>query len=192
MKSVKLLLVAAMALAVTARAEQTFELDKTHTTIGFAISHLVIREVEGRFNDFEGAIQLADDNTVTGAKATIQAKSIDTGVAKRDEHLRSPDFFNAEQHPTITFASKKVEKNGDKLVMVGEFTMHGVTKEIRIPFTVSGPIKDPWGMTRIGFKGETTINRKDYGLTYNKVLETGGLAVGEEVKISLKGEAVKK
>ncbi len=97
-----------------------------------------------------------------------------------------------EKHPTITFVGKKLEREGDQWVMVGDFTMHGVTKEIRLPFTLSGPIKDPWGNTRIGLKAETTLNRKDYGLTWNKVLEAGGLAVGETVKIQISGEAVKK
>ncbi len=192
MKTVKLLLVALVALTGAARAQDVYELDKTHMEIGFSISHLVISEVKGRFNEFEGTVTLGAENALVSAAATIQAKSIDTAVAKRDDHLRNEDFFNVEKYPTITFAGKKVEKDGGQHVLVGDFTMHGTTKEIRLPFTITGPIKDPWGHTRIGLKAETTLNRKDYGLTWNKVLEAGGLAVGEEVKISISGEAVKK
>jgi len=192
MKRMALLLAALLTMGTASRAQDVYELDKAHMEIGFTISHLVISEVKGRFNDFAGTITLGADNTPLAAEAVIQAASIDTAVAKRDEHLRNEDFFHVEKYPTITFVGKKVEREGDRWVMVGDFTMHGVTKEIRLPFTIKGPIKDPWGNTRIGLKAETTLNRKDYGLTWNKVLEAGGLAVGETVNIQIRGEAVKK
>lgn len=165
--------------AITARAADTYKLDGAHTSVGFTISHLVISEVSGRFNDVAGEVTL-DKDALTGAKATIQTKSVDTSIGKRDEHLRSPDFFEVEKFPTITFESTKVEKGQ----ITGKFTMHGVTKEITLPFTLKGPIQDPWGKTRLAVTAETTINRTDYGM---KTM-TG---VGDEVKIRIATEAVK-
>ncbi len=187
-------MIASAVISQTVKAADTYELDAGHATVGFKISHLVISEVGGRFNDFEGLVTVDPDanNAITGAQATIQAKSIDTGVPGRDEHLRSADFFDVEKFPTITFESKKVETKGNQHVMIGDFTMHGVKKEIRLPFAVKGPIKDPGGKTRIGIKASITINRKDYGLGWNKVMEAGGLTVGEEVHIEINAEAVKK
>src|SRR6266853_1216634 len=141
-----------------ARAADTFKIDPAHTGVRFTISHLVISEVNGRFDDVAGEITIEKD-ALTGAKATIQTKSIDTAIKKRDDHLRSADFFDAEKYPTITFESTKVEKNQS----TGNFTMHGVTKEISFPFKLKGPIKDPWGGTRVAITAETEINRTDYG-----------------------------
>ena len=170
--------------ASAALAADTYKLDPAHTSVGFTISHLVISEVSGRFNDVAGEVTL-DDGAVTGAKATIQAKSVDTNIAKRDDHLRGPDFFDAAQFPTITFESTKIEMVGDKTIMTGKFTMHGVTKEITLPFKLKGPIKDPWGNQRLAVTAETEINRTDYGMT--------GMvpAVGAEVKIRISAEAIK-
>src|SRR5438552_7502988 len=142
-----------------ARAADTFKIDPAHTGVGFTISHLVISEVNGRFDDVAGEITI-DKDALAGAKATIQTKSIDTNIKKRDDHLRSPDFFDAEKHPTITFESTKVEKDQ----ITGNFTIHGVTKEITFPFKLKGPIKDPWGNMRVAVRAETTINRIDYGM----------------------------
>jgi polyisoprenoid-binding protein YceI len=163
------------------RAADTYKLDPAHTSAGFTISHLVISEVSGRFDDVAGEITL-DNDAVTGAKATIQTKSVDTGNSKRDDHLRSKDFFEVEKYPTITFEGTKVEKDDDKAVMVGKFTMHGVTKEIRLPFTIKGPIKDPWGNTRLAVTAEISLNRTDYGMKSFP-------GVGDEVKIHLSTEA---
>ncbi|HUK84201.1 MAG TPA: YceI family protein [Verrucomicrobiae bacterium] len=181
-------------ISYAALAADTYQIDPAHTSVGFTVSHLVISEVSGRFNDVAGSVTYdPDKKAVTGAEATIQAKSIDTKIAKRDDHLRSPDFFDVEKYPTITFEATKVETDGGKTIMVGKFTMHGVTKEIRLPFTLKGPIKNPMGPgTRLGVSAETTLDRKDYGLTWNKALETGGVMVGEDVKISISAEAVKK
>jgi len=175
-------IVFSVALAPAARAD-TYKLDPAHTSVGFSISHLVISEVEGRFNDVAGEVTI-EDGKLTSAKATIQAKSIDTKIEKRDNHLRSADFFDVEKYPTITFESTKVEKEGDKTIITGKFTMHGVTKEIRFPFLMKGPINDPWGNARIGLVAETSLNRTDYGMKPS----TG---VGDEVKIKLGAEATK-
>lgn len=171
---------AAALLAVSgARAADTYKLDPAHTSVGFTIAHLVISEVSGRFNDVAGEVTL-DGDALAGAKATIQTKSVDTGIVKRDDHLRTPDFFDAAQFPTITFESTKVEK--DKIT--GKFTMHGVTKEITFPYTLKGPIKDPWGNSRIALTAETTINRTEWGM---KPM----MGVGDEVKIKILAEATK-
>lgn len=172
-------LVALLLVTVSARAADTYKLDPAHTSVGFNITHLVISEVNGRFNEVAGEVTLDKDGLV-GANATIQTKSVDTGIGKRDDHLRSPDFFDAEQHPTITFESTKVE-NGR---ITGKFTMHGVTKEITFPFVVKGPIKDPWGNSRLAVSAETTINRTDYGMKST-------MGVGDEVKIKIVSEATK-
>ena len=178
-----ILTLAGIAVACGVRAADTYKLDGAHTTVGFTITHLMISEVSGRFDDVTGEITL-DHDVVTGANATIQVKSIDTANSKRDAHLRTPDFFDAEKFPTITFVGEKVEKDGDKTVMVGKFTLHGVTKEIRLPFTLKGPITMQ-GKERIGVVGELTISRKDYGMDKMAPM------VGDEVKINISTEAVK-
>ncbi len=160
-------------------AADTYKLDPAHTSVGFSISHLVISEVSGRFNDVAGEVTI-DKDALASATATIQVKNVDTGVAKRDNHLRSPDFFDAEKYSTITFESTKVEKNQ----ITGKFTMHGVTKEITFPFVLKGPIQDPWGGSRLAVTAETTINRTDYGM---KPFH----GVGDEVKIKIVAEAAK-
>ena len=171
----------------------TYKIDPAHTAVGFSIAHLVISEVTGRFNEFEGELTVdpAAKTLVTGGHGIIQAKSIDTGIKKRDDHLRSGDFFDVEKFPTIAFSGTEVVVEAGQPVFVGKFTMHGVTKDIRVPITVKGPIKDPWGNSRLAFTAKTTLNRKDYGLTWNKALEAGGLMVGEDVTIEIKAEAVK-
>lgn len=175
------------------QAGDTYKADAAHTTVGFAVTHMIIGEVQGRFTDLEGSVELDPEagNTVTKAAATIQAKSINTNNEQRDEHLRNADFFDAEKYPTIKFESTKVEKKDSQQVLVGKFTMHGVTKEISLPLTLKGPVKDPWGKTRLGLKASIVINRRDYGLTWSKVMETGGLVVGDEVTITIAAEFVK-
>jgi polyisoprenoid-binding protein YceI len=170
-------------IAISARAADTYKIDPAHTSIGFSISHLVISEVSGRFNDVAGEIVL-DKDAVTSAKATIQVKSIDTHIAMRDDDLRSAKYFDAENYPTIMFESTNIEKDGDKTMVVGQFTMHGVTKEIRFPFVAKGPIKDPWGNMRIGVVAETTIDRTVYGMKSHP-------GVGDEVKIHLSAEGTR-
>jgi polyisoprenoid-binding protein YceI len=146
--------------------------------------------VKGKFAEFTGSLVL-DGSSLKEASGTIQTASVDTGMAPRDKDLKSANFFDVEKFPTITFQSKRIEKKGDDTVLVGDFTMHGVTKELPLSVKLSGPIKDPWGSTRIGLQAKTKLSRKDFGMTYNKTLETGGLLVGDEIDIEINAEAVK-
>ena len=190
LKAIFTAILAALWLSAGARAADTYNIDPMHSTVGFSIAHLVINNVQGKFTEFTGTL-VVEDHSIQEAKGTIQTKSVDTGVAPRDKDLRSPNFFDVEKYPTITFHSKHVEKKGGAPVLVGDFTMHGVTKELALPVKLNGPIKDPWGKTRIGLQAKAKLNRKDYGLSYNKVLEAGGLVVGEEVEIEINAEATK-
>ena len=176
-------------LSTTVQANETYTIDNAHASIGFSISHLVISKVKGSFNDFSGTFVLDKDNRLTEANASIKSASIDTGVKKRDDHLRSADFFEVETYPEITFEAKKVVKRSGKDILLGKFTMHGVTKNIELPYTVKGPITDPYGNKKIGFHAETVINRTDYGLNWNQALEVGGVMVGEDVFIVIDVEA---
>ena len=171
-------------------AADTYKIDPVHSYVGFSISHLVISTVKGKFNDVSGTLTL-DGKKIQAADGTIQVKSLDTGNAKRDEDVRGDAFFDAAKFPTITFKSKRVEDKGGESVIIGDFTMHGVTKELTLPVKVNGPMKDPWGNERIGLSTKAKVNRKDYGISYNKMLETGGALVGDEVEIEITAEATK-
>jgi polyisoprenoid-binding protein YceI len=177
-------------LACRAFAADTYHLDPNHSRVGFSVSHLVINNVHGKFNEFSGTV-VVDNNAVKEAKGTIEVKSIDTGIAKRDDHLRTPEFFDAEKYRTITFVSKRAEKKGDENVLIGDFTMHGVTKEISLPVKLSGPITDPWGGTRIGLHAKTKLSRKEFGVSYNATSKTGSAVVGDEIEIEISAEAVR-
>ncbi len=181
-------------IASTAIALDTYKVDPAHSSVNFSIDHMVVNTVHGRFRQFEGTVTVDPDNgnALKSASGTIQAKSIDTDIERRDDHLRSPDFFDAEKFPTITFESTEVKKDGGNQVLVGKFTMHGVTKEVSLPFTLKGPIKSPMGGSVMGLEVNAKINRKDYGLTWNKVIEAGGLMVGEDVTIQINAELTKK
>ena len=170
-----------------------YEIDPAHTSINFAVRHLVINTVRGRFTDFSGAISY-DEKDVTKSSVEFTAKiaSIDTDVPQRDEDLRSANFFDAAKYPELSFKSAKVEKHGDQLVCAGTLTIKGVSKQVEIPFKLSGPIKDPWGNTRIGVEGAITINRQDYGIVYDRKLPDGGLVVGNDVRIEIDVEGVNK
>jgi polyisoprenoid-binding protein YceI len=181
---------AAFLLLPCAKAADNYKIDPAHTRVGFSVRHLGISDVKGVFDEFEGALVL-DEGKLKEASATIQVKSVDTRVPQRDNHLRTADFFDAAKYPTITFKTKRIETKGDEVVMIADFTMRGVTKELRLPVTLSKPIKDPWGNMRIGLEAKTKLNRKDYGINYNQVLETGIQAVGEEVELEINAEAVK-
>jgi polyisoprenoid-binding protein YceI len=149
-----------------------------------------INNVRGHFDEFSGSV-VVDNGAIQSASGTIQVKSINTGVQMRDNHLRKADFFDATNHPTITFQTKKVEQSGGQTILIGDFTMRGVTKELRVPVKLSGPVKDPQGKTRIGLEAAAKVNRKDHGISYNAVLESGAAAVGEEVTMEINAEAVK-
>jgi polyisoprenoid-binding protein YceI len=188
------MLTAVLALA-SAAFGATYEIDNGHTYAGFTVEHMMVTDVHGAFTDVAGTLQHdASKPADTKADVVIQAASIDTRLQKRDDHLKSPDFFDVAKHPTLTFKSKSV-KNAAKgaFQLVGDLTMHGVTKEVVLD--VKGPTpeyKDPWGNTKIGFSATTKVNRKDFGLNWNQTLEAGGVLVGEEVEIELQVEAAKK
>lgn len=169
-----------------------YDFDPMHTQIGFGVKHLVISTVRGNFNDFSGSITHDPaDLSKSSVTVNIKAASIDSGVQKRDDHLRSPDFFDTAKFPELTFTSSRVMKHGDGYVAHGTLTMHGVSKEVNLPFTLAGPIKDMMGKQRIAVEGKLSVNRRDWGLTWDKALETGGLIVSNEVTIEFAVEAVK-
>jgi polyisoprenoid-binding protein YceI len=173
----------------------TWQMDPDHSSFQFKIRHLTVSNVKGDFSKLKGVVMI-DDQDIARLKIEVvfDAASVNTGHAQRDEHLRGPDFFNVTKYPTITFVSKKVIKaDTDRLKVVGDLTLHGVTREITVD--VEGPtpeVKDPWGNFRRGATATTKINRRDFGLTWNKVLDTGGLVVGEEVNIYVEVELVRK
>ncbi len=177
----------------TATATRTFQIDKTHSEAAFQVRHL-ISKVRGRFTDFDGAIAFDEAEPQRSTVSfTIQAGSIDTGVADRDAHLRSTDFFAVDQYPTITFRSTAIAPKGnDEFLVTGDLTMRGVTRQVVIPVSYLGAAVDPWGNQKIAFEGEVSLNRKDYGLTWNAALETGGFLVGDDVKVSLSVQAAGK
>lgn len=188
------LAVLTLAFTSEALAADKYVLDKAHTNVGFSVKHMVITSVKGNFHDFDGYIMFdADDPTKISAKGTIQVASIDTDNEKRDDHLRSEEFFHAEKYPEITFESKSVYKpeDGDGYVMIGHITIRGVTKEIEVPFEIVGTVTDPTGNLRTGIYAHSKIDRRDFGVSWSKALEGGGLIVGNDVKIELDIEAIK-
>jgi polyisoprenoid-binding protein YceI len=182
----------ALVLAATSTAAEKYDIDRSHSSVGFAVRHMVVTKVRGEFNEWSGTI-LYDDKDITrsSVEVSIRVASIDTKDAKRDEHLRSPDFFDVENHPTITFKSKRIEKKENGLVAVGDLTIRGVTKEIEIPFDFAGTVVDPYGNTRLGLSAKASVNRQDFGVSWSKKLDTGGLVVGDEVEIGIEVEAIK-
>ena len=182
--------ITALLVAGTAATAETYKVDPAHTSLAFSVRHLGINNVKGHFGEFAGTVVM-DQGAIKEAHATIQVKSINTGVKQRDDHLRSADFFDAAKHPVMTFKTKSVEKKDDRNVLVADFTIRGVTKEVRLPVKLSGPVKDQEGKTRIGLEGKLTINRKDYGINFNAAVESGVAMVGEEVSIEVNIEAVR-
>lgn len=187
------LMIAASLILAPAAGATTYSIDKDHTTVSFKIRHL-FSKVEGTFNEFSGTFEYVPGQPEQWkAEATIQAASIDTRVEKRDQHLRSADFFDVEKHPTITFKSATVtDATATSAKLHGLLTIHGVEKPAVLELAVHGEGKDPWGNVRSGFTATTRINRKDFGLTWNETLETGQLLVGEEVEITLEVEGIAK
>ena len=170
-----------------------YRIDRAHSVISFAIKHYEISLVRGSFQDFSGTIRYDDkDITKSSVEFTAKIESINTGVDRRDAHLRTADFFDVAQFPDMTFKSSRVERRAqDQLVLHGDFTLRGVTKPISLPFNVTGAIKDGQGNPRFGVAAQTTLNRRDFGITWGKTMENGGLDVGNEVMIDIQLEAVK-
>ncbi len=168
-------------------AASELKIDPAHSEIGFEVKHLVVSSVHGSFTDFNGKIDL-DDKDLTKSKVNFNVKvsSISTANTKRDDHLKSAEFFNADKFPEAKFESTLIKKTGkDKYLMTGDLTIHGVTKKANFDMSYLGKTKDPWGTEKIMFQAITELNRKDYGLTWNKTLETGGVLIGEKVKLNV-------
>ena len=195
MRRLVMLTVVLLASTTAARAETLWEIDPAHTRVQFSIRHMMVSNVRGEFRKVSGTVH-ADDKDLTNSviEATIDTASIDTREPKRDEHLRSPDFFDAAQYPTITFKSKRIAKSGEgKYAVTGDLTMHGVTQEVTLDVVgPTPPIKDPRGGLRAGAQATTKLSRKDFGITWSKLLEGGGMVVGDEVSVTIDAEGVKK
>jgi len=170
----------------------TYQIDPVHSQIHFAVAHLVVFKVKGDFTDYQGQVVVdSTGKTLQSAQATIKVASIETREKKRDDHLRSADFFAAADFPDMTFSSTSVEGSGDNITVRGNLTIRGKTREVVLTGRYLGAAKDPWGNQRAGFEAKGTINRHDFGLNWSKTLETGGLVVGDEVEIGLEIEAIK-
>ncbi len=173
--------------------ETNWAFDKTHSKIQFDVTHMVISEVSGQFQEYEGTVVTSkEDFSDARINFSIDVKSIDTDNEDRDKHLHSADFFDIEKYPKITFKSKSMKKTGkNQFKLTGDYTMHGVTKEITLDVKYGGTVKDPYGNIKAGFKITGIINRADFGLKYNSVMDSGGMLIGEEVTITCKIELIK-
>lgn len=176
--------------AKTNYAIGTYNIDVAHSKVGFEVPHLVISTVEGRFDDYSGKIELAKKFSDSKVEVEIKTNSIDTAIAKRDSHLKSADFFDAEKYPTISFKGKKFIGNPDSFKVVGDLTIKGVTKKVQLEGKYLGMVKDGYGNQKTAFQAKTAINRKDFGLNWNSMVEAGPV-VGDQVSISLKVQATK-
>lgn len=166
-------------------------IDPAHTTVGFVARHLVVAKVRGRFGAVTGAVTIADDHLASSVTAEIEMASVDTGDAGRDEHLRGPDFFDVAAFPVMTFVSTKVVGDGTDFTVTGDLTIKGITKSVTLELEFDGVSGDPWGGTRAGFTATGEIDRRDWGMEFNMALDTGGVLVGEKVKLQLDIEVVK-
>jgi polyisoprenoid-binding protein YceI len=174
----------------TATATTTWTIDPSHSVVEFSVKHMMFATVKGRFTEVTGAINLDNKNVANSSvEVTIGAASIDTRDEKRDEHLRSADFFDAETYPTLEFKSTSVEAKGNDLKVTGDLTIHGVTKQVVLNTEFNGQGSNPWGQQVISYSASTKINRKDFGLNWNAALESGGVLVSDEVKIVIEIEA---
>lgn len=185
----------ALALALVAGTSQadTYTVDKAHSEVMFSVRHMGVSRVTGRFNDFTGTITGDPARPEAGSvEFVIKTASIDTKEAGRDKHLQSPDFFDAAKYPEITFKSSAVAAKGqNQYEVTGTLTMHGVSKEVTLPVIMLGPVKDPGGKEKVGFETSVTLNRKDYGITWNRALDAGGVVVSDDVLVTIALEAAK-
>ena len=172
-------------------ATGTYVIDPGHSGVTFTGRHLMISKVRGKFGVNGGTVTIAEDPNQSSVEATINVQSLESGDVKRDEHLRSADFFDAEHFPTITFTSTKVDDRGDgNFTLVGDLTVRGVTKSVSLEGEYLGTSQTPWNSTVVGFTAETVVNRKDWGLEWNMALETGGVLVGDKITLTIDAEAV--
>jgi polyisoprenoid-binding protein YceI len=176
---------------VTGTPVRTFAIDKTHSEVQFQVRHLVTK-VRGRFTDFSGAVRFDEARPeASSVTFSVAVASIDTATPDRDQHLRSEDFFFVDKYPALTFTSARVTpRSADQFDVAGTLTIRGVSRDVVLPVTYLGAATDPWGNARAGFETEITLNRKDFGLTWNAALETGGFLVGDDVKISVSVQAI--
>jgi polyisoprenoid-binding protein YceI len=173
------------------REQTTYAVDPAHSTVEFIVRHLMIAKVRGRFTKVTGQVELpAGSDLPSSVSATIEAASIDTREEQRDAHLRSADFFDAEKFPQITFQSTRIHGEPDDFTIDGDLTIHGVTRQVKLKATFEGRATDPFGNPRVGYAAHGAISRKDFGLTWNAALETGGVAISDEVRIELNVEAL--
>ena len=174
--------------------QNQWNFDLSHSSVNFHVRHLMVSKVHGRFTKWDGILELDDqDMTKSRLEVTIDAASVDTKEPKRDDHLRSPDFFDVEKFPSLTFVSKEIKRtSNDRYLVSGDLTIRGITKAVTLEVEGGDQVKDPWGGTRTGFSAKTQVNRKDFGLTWNLALEAGGFVVGDKIEITLEIEAVKK
>ena len=169
----------------------TWTIDPVHSRLGFSVRHMMIAKVRGSFTDFSGEVTIADDPLQSTVAVDVQLGSIDTANDDRDNHLRTNDFFDVANHPTMTFRSTRVEADGDDYIVHGDLTIRGVTNPVALEVEFDGTSKDPWGGTRAGFSAETEVNRKDWGMEWNTPLEAGGVVLGDKVKIEIDVQLVK-
>ncbi len=170
----------------------TYDIDPSHTELGFAVRHMAVSKVRGRFSTFSGTLVLAEDPADSKASVTIDATSVDTRDENRDGHLKTNDFFDVENHPTWTFESTSIKPDGADFKVDGDLTIRGVTKPVTLDVTLEGVVKDPYGNHRVGFSASTTINREDFGVAFGAVMEAGGLVVAKKVDIQIELEAVRR
>ncbi|HTV73839.1 MAG TPA: YceI family protein [Candidatus Acidoferrales bacterium] len=176
---------------MTSSKKQTYSIDSSHTAVEFVVRHMMIAKVRGRFTAVVGTIVVPDGSNVPEAvEATIETASIDTHEDQRDQHLRSGDFLDAEKFGQLNFRSTGFEGSGDAFSMRGDLTIRGVTREVVFHVTFEGRVTDPWGNSRIGYEAHATISRKDFGVTWNQALETGGVLIGDDIRIEITAEAV--
>ncbi|MHB1726291.1 MAG: YceI family protein [Acidimicrobiales bacterium] len=169
----------------------TYAIDPVHTELGFAVRHMAVSKVRGRFDTFEGELEIGEEPGASKASVSVDASSVDTRDETRDAHLRTNDFFDVENHPTWTFTSTAITpKSTAEFTVDGDLTIRGVTRQVRIEVALEGVVKDPYGNTRVGFSGSTSINRDDFGVSFGAVMEAGGMVVAKKVDIQIELEAV--
>jgi polyisoprenoid-binding protein YceI len=168
-----------------------WNVDPSHSSVGFVARHLMVSKVRGSFGAFSGTITIADDPLASKVEASVDMTSITTGDETRDGHLKTGDFFEVETHPTMTLVSTGIDKDGDDYILHSDLTIKGITKPVDFELEFDGVSGDPWGGTRAGFSAEAEISRKEWGIEFNMVLETGGVVIGDKVKIQVDVEAVK-
>ncbi len=185
-----LVLLTVMGLGANLSYAGTYEVDPVHSSINFSVTHLMVSKVPGAFNDYAAQINF-DPTNLTGSSiaATVKVASINTNNADRDKHLKTADFFDAEKFPEITFKTSAITGSGDQYVLAGDLTLHGVTKKVSIPVTIAGPVKSPYGFAALGITGQFKLNRQDYGVSWNKALDNGGVMVSDNVDVAISFEA---